>query len=119
MDAYVIPPVGPIETIVLDGTLKQLQDTVGGYIEAVPLPSFIPGAEKATAYLHGEGKFNPSCEPNMRATDFMVPGIGLLPGDYIAGTMLVCGFDITTGEHADVPEGVVRRIRLIEKEAGS
>ena len=47
----------------------------------------------ATAYVNEEGKFMPReidgkpgpGAPNMRATDFMVPGIGLMPGDYIAG----------------------------------
>ena len=53
----------------------------------------------------------------MRATDFLVPGEGLMWNDYIAGPMLLCGFDIRTGEHALLPEGVVKRARLIEREA--
>jgi hypothetical protein len=57
-------------------------------------------------------------EPNMRATDFLVPGVGLFPGDYVAGPLLLVGFDPASGEHEDVPEGVEKRLRLIEREAG-
>jgi hypothetical protein len=32
---------------------------------------------------------------------------GLIPGDYIAGTAVVVGFDASTGEDADVPDSVV------------
>ena len=55
--------------------------------------------------------------PNMRATDFMVPGVGLFPGDYIAGPFLLCGFDVNTGEHGELPAEVIERARLIESEA--
>ena len=114
--ALLIPVEGPVQDIELDGSLAQLQTIVGGHIEAVPLPDFITGARQATAYIHDEGKFE--CEPNMRATDFMVPGVGLWPSDYIAGPFLLVGFDIRTGEHTEnLPEAVVARARLIEAEA--
>jgi hypothetical protein len=104
MKALVIRSEGPIEEIELvggDSQLKQLQELVGGYIEAVPLP-----------------EFDPACKPNMRATDFFVPGIGLMYGDHIAGTLVLCGFDAETGEHAELPQPVIDRARLIETEAG-
>lgn len=100
-----------------DDMLKSLQGIVGGYIEAVPLPSFISGAGEATAYINEEGKYLDNCKTNMLATDFMVPGVGLFPGDYIAGPFVLVGFDITTGEHTpDLPDGVKNRVRIIERE---
>jgi hypothetical protein len=121
MKALVIRSEGPIEEIELVGggsQLKQLQELVGGYVEAVPLPGFVDRQGKATAYINGEGKFDPDCKPNMRATDFFVPGIGLMYGDHIAGTLVLCGFDANTGEHAELPQPVIDRARLIETEAG-
>jgi Domain of unknown function (DUF3846) len=121
MIALVIPVEGPLVEVELspreDGsTLAQLQELVGGYIEALPLPDFIEGADRATAYIDEEGKGIQ--EPNMRATDFLVPGVGLFWGDYIAGPLVLCGFDPRRGVHAELPEGVLRRARLIEREAG-
>jgi hypothetical protein len=121
LSALVIPVEGPLVEVELDpgegaSTLAQLQGLVGGMIEALPLPGFIRGAAAATAYIDEEGKFTQ--EPNMRATDFMVPGVGLFWGDYIAGPMVLCGFDPSTGRHAELPRAVIDRARLIEREAG-
>jgi hypothetical protein len=121
MIALVIPVDGPVYEIEVGapnaGDLETLQAAVGGYIEALPVPEFVPGADRATCYVNEEGKFDPDCRPNMRATDFMVPGIGLMPGDWIAGPLVVAGFDPRRGEHAELPPAVVARIRLIEREA--
>jgi Domain of unknown function (DUF3846) len=118
--ALVIPVEGPLFEVDLErgdgASLAQLQGLVGGAIEAVPLPGFIPGADRATGYVHDEGKLV-GAPANMRATDFMVPGVGLFWGDYIAGPLVLCGFDPRTGRHADLPEDVGRRARLIEREA--
>jgi hypothetical protein len=121
--ALVIPVTGPITEIEVGrkggaGDLDVLQAAVGGLIQALPLPSFIPNADNATAYCNEEGKFDPDCQPNMRATDFMVPGVGLFPNDYISGPFVLCGFDASTGEHAELPSTVEDRARLIEREAG-
>lgn len=113
--ALLIPERGPIREVELDGSLEQLQSLVGGCIEAVPLPPFIPKADEATAYIHEDGKYE--CGPNLRATDYFVPGVGLFWDDYIAGPLLLCGFDPRTGEHAELPKSVVDRARLIEREA--
>lgn len=115
--ALLIPVEGPLQTVELDGSLAQLQDLVGGHIEALPIPTFIRESARATAYVNEDGKFLDSCEPNMRATDFMVPGVGLFMGDYVAGPLLLCGFDPNTGEHAELPAPVAARARLIEQEA--
>jgi hypothetical protein len=118
MKALYIPEQGPVQEVELVGGLTQLQELVGGFIEAVGLPEFIPGSDRATAYVNEEGKFDPDCGPNMRATDFFVPGIGLMMGDYVAGPLVLCGFDPATGEHAELPQPVIDRARLIENEAG-
>lgn len=120
--ALVIPAEGPIEEVDLDDSnlsqLKQLQGFVGGDIEALPVPGVLANSDYVTGYVNGDGKFDPDCKPNMRATDFMVPGLGLFAGDYIAGTFVLVGFDPETGEHTEqLPVAVVRRVRLIEGEA--
>lgn len=125
--ALVIPVVGPIRELELAGggrDLDTLQAAVGGLIQALPLPDFINDAANATAYMNEDGKF--TCvdergEPlvNRRATDFMVPGVGLFFGDFIAGDMVLAGFNARTGEHAELPQAVIDRARLIEREAGA
>ena len=117
MIALVIPVEGPLVEVELDGSLDQLQRLVGGWIQMVPLPGFIDGAERAAAYVNEEGKLTEH-QANRRATDYMVPGAHLLPGDYIAGPLVLCGFDAESGEHADLPPAVIARARLIEQEAG-
>lgn len=117
-----IPVTGPVEELSI-GTggdhyqLLQLQQLVGGWIEAVGIPEFVTDSERATAYINEEGKLE-QLPFNGRATDLLVPGVGLFFGDYIAGPMVVCGMDIARGENADIPPGVEARIRLIESEAG-
>jgi hypothetical protein len=103
-------------------TLEALQEIVHGNIEAVPMTPAIsdPHARSAsTGYVNEEGKYHPDCKPNMRATDFMVPGVGLFMGDHVAGPMVIVGFNPSDGNHtAEVPKAVVERVRLIESEAG-
>lgn len=120
MIALVIPVEGPLEEVELsEPSLEQLQGLVGGLIEALPLPGFIAGAEYATAYINEEGKLlGNTNEINRRATDFMVPGVGVHYGDYIGGSFVLCGFDPRTGTHRELPEPVIARARLIEREAG-
>jgi hypothetical protein len=116
-----IPVEGPVEELHIYGpdgaSLRQLQEAVGGYIEAVDLPDFIRDARRAVCYVNEEGKLT-GLPFNGRATDLLVPGVGLMWGDSIAGPMVVCGFDADDGSNTDIPAGVERRIRLIESEAG-
>ena len=120
MQALVIPVEGPLYDLDVPGHgLDTLQEAVGGSIEAVPLPEFIDRTGRSTAYVNEEGKYDPACKPNMRATDFLVPGIGLFAGDYIAGPLVLCGFNPETGGHAKLPASVIARARLIEREAGA
>jgi hypothetical protein len=118
LTALLVPVAGPMETIELDGSLGQLQGLVGGLIQAIPLPNSIDPEGTASAYVNEEGHLI-GLEPNMRATDFMVPGSGIFFGDWIAGPFILCGFDPIRGKHAQLPEPVIRRARLIESEAGS
>lgn len=126
MRALLIPVEGPCEEIDLlpdeaqdaapGGRLLQLQLLVGGYIEALVCPDFIRDADLATMYANEEGKLH-QLPINRRATDFLVPGVGLAWGDYVAGPVVLAGFDPETGETRDLPEPVARRARLIEAEA--
>jgi hypothetical protein len=118
LEALLIPVDGPVQPVTLDDTLEQLQGIVGGLVQALPVPEFISPGGRATVYVNEEGKFDPDCQPNMRATDFLVPGVGLFWGDFISGPMIVAGFDPRTGNHAPLPESVEQRVRLIEQEAG-
>lgn len=123
MRALLIPVQGPLEEIDLGAgvgaSLDELQALVKGDVQALPMtPALGDRADRATAYVNEDGKYNPECKPNMRATDFMVPGVGLFWGDYISGPMVLCGFDPRTGENEDVPGEAVARARLIEREAG-
>lgn len=116
----VIPVIAPLMEVELPlGTRSQLamlQELVGGNIEALPVPAQIDPAERTTVYLNEESKYE--CEPNMRATDFMVPGVGIAWRDYIAGPLVICGFDPIRGVNTDVSEAMIRRARLIADEAG-
>ena len=119
--ALVIPVAGPVEEVELPlgdrSQLSELQALVGGLIEALPLPEFIDPAGRATCYANEEGK-NIGLPPNMRATDFLCPGVGLLWGDYIAGPLVILGFDPERGINLDVPSAAVERAMLIAEEAG-
>jgi hypothetical protein len=114
--AILIPIEGPIVEVELDETLEQLQELVGGVVQALPLPVAFDVQEQATAYVHDEGRLI-GLPVNWRATDFLVPGIGLFWGDYVAGPMLLCGFDPRTGRHAALPEPLRRRVELIASES--
>jgi hypothetical protein len=116
ISALVIPAdeALPIRRIIVaeDG-LADLQAAVGGSIEAVPYHAH----DGITTYINESGKFE--CEPNTRATQLLGPG--LFAGDYIAGNLVVCGFDPSTGENLDCPEWLETRLgcpRVLEDPDG-
>lgn len=113
-----IPEQGPIVFARVESvSFEDLQALVGGYISSVPCPDFIEGSSHTSLFINDEGKF--TCRPNMAATDFMVPGVGLFFGDFIAGPMVIVGFDPETGEDAhEIPQGVIDRVLLIADESG-
>ena len=114
MKGLLIPESGPLEEVEVTG-LETKQALVGGYIEVVNLPSHVDGSDRASGYVNEESKFIEAHGINRRATDFMIGGLRF--GDYIAGPFLLCGFDAAKGEDGPLPEGVVTRARLIEREA--
>ena len=114
MRAVVVPVEGPVVPLDIPdkNALGVLQSAVEGMIEALPFP--YREGDKAAVYVNEEGKF--SCldddgnvEVNRRATALMKPGIGLFLGDFIAGPMVIAGFDPRTGEHIDLDERRLRR----------
>ena len=73
-------------------------------LQALPVPGRIDPTRRSVAYVNEDGKYT-DLEYNERATEFM-QGAGLMPGDYIAGAMLVCGF-APNGEHDELPQSVI------------
>jgi hypothetical protein len=112
MRAVVVPVEGPVVPLDLphEGSAPNvLQAAVGGMIEALPFP--YGEGDKATCYVNEEGKYTclddeGNVEVNRRATALMKPGIGLFPDDFIAGPMVIAGFDPRTGEHIDLPDSL-------------
>jgi hypothetical protein len=104
----------PVEEVELpEGSqLDELQRLVGGFIEALPFPN----DDRATAYVNEEGKYTADAGINRRATDVMLPV--LFAGDWIAGDLVVCGFDPRRGENEDVTDKARRRVELVAREAG-
>ena len=116
MKALVIPELDPVFEVDLhtggDGArLEQLQQLVGGWIEALP----VAGCPDTTCYINEEGKFTRDLNP--RATVLLTSTFPtLLPGDYISGPLVVAGFnpargdDPETGGHTDLPDRVAHRV---------
>jgi hypothetical protein len=82
-----------------DSQLKSLQELVGGHIEAIGL------APNVTAYLNEEGKLL-NLPTNHAASVIALAAQAIMPDDWIAGPLVVCGFDPNTGENTDIPLGL-------------
>jgi hypothetical protein len=87
----------PMRRIGVSG-LADLQAAVGGNIEALPYH----GDDAVTAYGDEEAKLVDEPEMNARATRLLGPG--LFAGDFIAGDIVVCGWDHEAGENLDCPQ---------------
>ena len=87
--------------IEFDESLDNLQKVVDGYIQAIP----VPGDKRATAYINDEGKLR-GMEANTYATRRMYDI--LQADDYIAGPMLVTGFDPESGDNCDIPPDLAK-----------
>lgn len=105
--AMLVPTGGaprPIEV----GGLRDLQEAVGGHIEAV---DWAFDDDTVVAYVNDEGKLRPGVQPN-RAVFAARPGMGwdgraIEAGDLvdvIYGDFVVAGFDPETGEDADLTD---------------
>jgi hypothetical protein len=109
MKAVAIRANGTIEDIEIDSDLASLQKAVGGYIEVLQM------TPEVHAYLDEEGKLKGK-EPNVMATMLCKKlKIGLLPGDIIAGDMILFG---TTDENetccVDIPDNFIADNELLE-----
>lgn len=101
MRALMVRPDGGIQEVEHDGDLPSLQALVGGDIEAVPYP----GRDDMTCYINEQGKFLP-LQRNERATELLQAGDQptIQPEDWIAGPLIIGGFDPQTGEDQDIPD---------------
>lgn len=95
--AVVVPAdiAEPVRFVETTGDLDALQGYCGGVIEAV-------GADDVTVYLHEEGKIL-GFAANARATVFAHRRQLIRADDYIAGDVVVLGFDPEEGDHLDIP----------------
>ncbi len=101
-DAAIIPVEGPIQFVSL-ATLKDMQKAVGGDVEVLPL------AEDAVVYVNEDGK-GLGLPRNGRATAFVSSYFLLLPGDFIAGPMLVSGPNDARGNETSIHEKWIKRL---------
>lgn len=103
--ALIIHPDGTLERREVNG-LKEKQAIVGGYIEGVPLNEHVYG------YVNDSGKLEelPAnvCATNLWMRFVDLRGCETLPGDYVAGPMVIVGVQNAAGENDghdhDVPE---------------
>jgi hypothetical protein len=87
--------------------LADLQAAVGGYIEMLSYH----GDPDVCAYVNEEGKYTDGCARNPRATRLLGPI--LRPGDWIAGDVVIIGFDREAGEDRDLPDGFESRLGIV------
>lgn len=131
--AVLIPPFGPATRVEIDG-YDDMREAVDGMVEALG----VMGRADLTGYGNEEAKIiEPPMPPNARATylvygdpqeayrrgeamkaEYEAAGIAVIEVDlpdqpvlpYIAGPIVVCGFDANAGENADVPDDVAEFI---------
>lgn len=109
MKGLLIPVAGPINDVQIEGDmLDGLQSLVGGMIQSIPFRSAIGDRSDVAPYFNEEGKIL-NLMPNPRATALLAPG--MFPNDYIAGDLVLVGFDDETGEERDIPESFVAELR--------
>jgi hypothetical protein len=84
------------------GSLKALQDLVGGYVESV---RFLD----ARALMNEEGK-ELGLQANPLATSLARSAGAIFPDDSICGPMVLIGVD-AAGENIDVPKRLVEQLR--------
>lgn len=103
MRALLIPsnPDRPVCDVQLDelNVLADLQALVGGDIEALRFPE----REDVMPFVNDEGKLA-ALPANQRATELLASV--LMSGDWIAGDLVLTGFDAETGDTVDLPEEI-------------
>jgi hypothetical protein len=103
--ALLIPPFGSVQEVEQDG-LGDLQRLVEGHIEALP----VHDREDATAYVNEEGSLE-GLPGNARATQLL--------GIQIAGPVVLCGFDATTGEQKPIPDDLAQAVLAVNASTSS
>lgn len=86
-------------------TLPMLQEAVGGYVDCFDIAHPETG-DVATVWFHDEGKIN-GLSNNLMAEFIAVLGGWTGPsdfGDWIAGPVVLTGFDAESGETTSLPE---------------
>ena len=114
MKAIIVPVGAMPEVVEIDGSLRSMQEAVGGNIE---LCSWVFN-DRPTVYVNEEGKF--TCEPNRavyatEADEGCVRWDGSIVkrGDLLEilfGDILCVGYDPETGEDRDVTDEETRRV---------
>ena len=101
MRALVIHPNTSPRVVHKDWTLAELQAEVGGYIESLPT-----GRDDITIFGNEEAKFAGEDGGPMPLNGIVTVWLKsmLADGDYIAGPVVVIGYDPETGENLDLPE---------------
>lgn len=86
-----------------DWSLDDLQAVVGGWIESLPTDR-----DDISVYGNDEAKYRGEDGGPMPRNQIATEWIGhmLFPGDYIAGPVIVLGFDPETGENAELPSDI-------------
>lgn len=93
-------------------SLARMQEVVGGFIQALPVPPAPLGNEPEFAgsmYFNEEGKYE-NLPKNDIATALMIRN--LYPGDCIVGNAMVFG-PLDDGADTDVPDAIVERVRSL------
>jgi hypothetical protein len=98
-------------------SLAEFQGLVGGYIEALDL------TDEVSSYINEEGKLEGL--PRNDAADQLVrkalarSGRGLIPGDYVAGPLVLTGQPDDEGETTGVPESVIALLQEVGVKIGT
>lgn len=110
LSAVVVPVDGPIQTLDVpdSNALSVLQGAVGGNIEALPFLR-----DDVTCYINEDGKYvcrdeDDRIAVNRRAT-LLLKSL-LFPGDFIAGPLVIVGFNPSTGEHTELPGELLAKL---------
>lgn len=113
MKAMLMPVDGKPELVDLDDSsqLAELQKFVGGYIEAL---TFRVQGREAVGWLNEEGKIQePPLPYNQRATILARTYEAIMDGDYVAGPLIVTGFNPNNGENEDVPAWMIEHVEAL------
>lgn len=87
--------------------LKEIQDLVGGYVEAYRVPVEAFPDTHITMLVNDDGKAL-GLSPNVAATRLMRPGAWLTHDQVIVGEAILTVLDEATGDHTSMPPEVAR-----------